>query len=410
MRRGTPIYLYIVPFFPAKESWRGGFFFDAVKALMRDGRYDVRVLVRQPGPDYSIDGINVYRFGTFMAGNSDYLSVFTDPIKKWIFARKLAKMGLRPSDIAVCHTHIIERMSFYGVWLKRQNPNCLVLLHHHWNGLYGYPGGKMNRLGMVRAIEYLRLRRDYLTADAHVFCSKSCREGFGKFYRDGDMHDLREDLPLGGHLPKMRYNDAVVCYNGIDTSVFYPAVKASDNKATFRIGCVANFIPTKSQITLIKAFAKVCDQMPMAELVFVGTGSERAKCQKWVDDHGLSARVHFLNEMDHLAIPDFYRSLSLYVLPSYLEAFNCSLIEAWACGVPCITTNEISFMEVLPEEDYERWLFKAQDEEALADRLILAYKTDGLAQKLTVDLSEGAVCGDYLRWVATKREDGCANG
>lgn len=398
-----PIYLYMCPFFPSHDSWRGGFFLDAVKALMRDGRYDVRVLVRQPGPDYSIDGIKVHRFESFKVGDSDYLSVFTDPIKKWIFARKLAKMGLRPSDIAVCHTHIIERMSFYGVWLKRQNPNCLVLLHHHWNGLYGYPGGKMNRLGMVRAIEYLRLRRDYLTADAHVFCSKSCREGFGKFYRDGDMHDLREDLPLSGHLPKMRYNDAVVCYNGIDTSVFYPAVKASDNKATFRIGCVANFIPTKSQITLIKAFAKVCDQMPVAELIFVGTGLELAKCQKWVDDNGLSARVHFLSEMDHLALPDFYRSLSLYVLPSYLEAFNCSLIEAWACGVPCITTNTISFKEILPCQEWNQWLFVANDESDLAKKLMWVYNIRPNTQELTMNLSMDSVILHFSDWIDGKR-------
>ena len=42
------IYLFVTPFFPSPESWRGGYCLDAAQALIRDGRFDVRVFV--PGP------------------------------------------------------------------------------------------------------------------------------------------------------------------------------------------------------------------------------------------------------------------------------------------------------------------------------------------------------------------------
>lgn len=391
-----PIYLYVVPFFPSPDSWRGGFFYDAVKAIMRDGRYDVRVMVAGAGRDYDYDDIKVYRFKPFTLGCSDYFSLFTDFFKKRAFARKLAEMGLCPQNISVCHVHLVERLCFYGAWLKRRNPNCIVLAHHHWNGLYGYVGGRMARCSAVKAIEYVRLCRDYMSVDAHVFCSESCRNGFGKEYVNGEMCDLRADLPFSGFLPVMRYRDSVVCYNGVDATIFNTGGMERRADNVFRIGCVANYIPCKSQITLIKAFARVCTEMPEAELVFIGTGKTREMCQRWAADNGVSERIFFRNEIPHLELEAFYKSLSLYVLPSCLEAFNCSLVEAWACGVPCMATDAISFKEVLPQEEWDRWLFPAKDEKALAEKLLWAYNTRPPRQKLTEDLDIDTITTKYL--------------
>ena len=57
-----PIYLFVTPFFPSPESWRGGFCLDAAQALIRDGRFNVRVFVPGTGPDYEVEGVRVYRF------------------------------------------------------------------------------------------------------------------------------------------------------------------------------------------------------------------------------------------------------------------------------------------------------------------------------------------------------------
>lgn len=369
---------------------------------MRDGRYDVKVVVAGGSGDYVYEGVKVYRFKPFTLGGSDYFSLFTDFIKKMAFSRKLAEMGLPPKDISVCHIHLVERLCFYGAWLKRRNPNCLVLAHHHWNGLYGYVGGRMANLPVVKTIEYVRLCRDYKSVDAHVFCSESCRHGFGKEYANGEMRDLRADLPLKTFLPEMRYRNSVVCYNGVDETIFNTSDTEHKDGHAFRIGCVANYIPCKSQITLIKAFAKVCGEMPEAQLVFVGTGKMRSMCQKWVADYGLSERIVFKNEVHHLELKAFYKSLSLYVLPSCLEAFNCSLIEAWACGVPCMATNSISFKEVLPPEEWDRWLFPPKDIDSLAERLVWAYNTRPTRQKLSCNLDINAITNQFIDWVETK--------
>jgi len=56
-----PVYLYITPFF-LRLSLGVGHCLDAVKVIIRDGRYDVNVLVAGNGDDYVWDGISIARF------------------------------------------------------------------------------------------------------------------------------------------------------------------------------------------------------------------------------------------------------------------------------------------------------------------------------------------------------------
>ena len=58
----NPIYIVVTPFFPSPETWRGAYCYDFVKALMRTGKYDVRVFVPGNGADYDYQGVHVYRF------------------------------------------------------------------------------------------------------------------------------------------------------------------------------------------------------------------------------------------------------------------------------------------------------------------------------------------------------------
>lgn len=396
-----PIYIYLAPFFPSHDSWRGGFFFDAVKALIGEGSYDVRVIVGQAGDDYEIDGIKVARFEPLKIGASDYFNFLTDAIKCHRFGKKLKKLGIDIKNVAVCHIHLLERYAIYGVWIKRKNPLCFVVAHHHWTGASPLGAGRLACVPFVKEIQYLRLRHSYELMDSHVFCSVAAKEGYGRVYSDGFLgnnHDMRDDLMLSQVWRPMKCPMPKVVYNGIDTKVF----NSDDRKEAldvFRIGCVANFIGTKSQITLLEAYSKVCCKMPHSQLVFVGSGEELGLCMKYATENGIEGFVEFTKEMPHTEMPSFYKSLSLFVLPSYHEAFNCSLIEAWACGVPCIATREISFKEVLSPTDQQKWLFPAKDVNALADLLLCAYRERPARQLLARDLDINTITKDFLKWV-----------
>ena len=393
-----PIYLYVVPFFPSQSSWRGGFFLDAVKALVRDGRFDVRVMVCSGGSDYEIDGIRVYSFGRFSFGCSDYLNFVTDAVKLHQFRKKLSDVGVSCADVAVCHVHLLSRMAIYATWMKRRNPGCVTLIHHHLTGGGSLGYSRLPWLPFVREIQYLRLRRDYECADLHVFCSRQSESAYSKVCKDGNlaqMVPLRAQLAFSRLYRDFRLPRSFVLYNGYDSRLFREDGERKRSGA-WRIGCVGNFTESKSQITLIRAFLRVRVQMPDAELLFVGSGCQLKSCIACSRSGGEDNHIVFLREMDHSDIPDFYRSLDLYVLPSYWEAFNCSLVEAWACGVPCLATSSISFKEVLPEAEREKWLFPERDDVRLAERLLWAYHNRPRRQKIDRDLDIDAEMTRFL--------------
>lgn len=396
------IYLYVVPFFPSSNFWRGGFFYDAAKALMRDGRYDVRVMSTGASHDYEIEGVTVYGVGTYKLGDSDYFSTITDVIKLRLFAKKLCQMGIAPRDVSVCHVHLLERMAIYSHWMKKRNPMCLTLIHHHWTGMAKPTKSKLWRLfPFENDWLYWRLQRTFASADAHIFCSQMTKDGFGKVYLNSlrdEPKDIRTYLKLGNYLKPLTYKSEKVVYNGIDTQQFHPDATQRDHKV-FKIGCVANFIETKGQQVLIEAFAKVIDQMPNARLYFVGSGAQLYDCQQRVAELGLEHKVEFLTEVSHSEIARFYQSLNLYVLPSYHEAFNCSLIEAHGCGALVITTNAISFKEVLSDEMQMQWLVPARDCDALAVKLLWVYEEKSLHQELTQPLGITQVTEAFLSWI-----------
>ncbi len=54
---------------------------------------------------------------------------------------------------------------------------------------------------------------------------------------------------------------------------------------------------------------------------------------------GVSDRVRFIDEVDWKQMPALFRAADIFVLPSYSEGLPLSLLEAFACGLPVVTTR-----------------------------------------------------------------------
>lgn len=88
-------------------------------------------------------------------------------------------------------------------------------------------------------------------------------------------------------------------------------------------------------------------------LVFVivgpdGTGEEQFATQmraQAVEDPALRNRVRFLGSRED--IPEFLKSLDLFVLPTRAEAFGIVIVEAMAAGVPVVSTNTGGVPEIV---------------------------------------------------------------
>ena len=390
-----PIYLYITPFFPSPGNWRGGYCLDAAKAIARDGRYDVRVMVAGKGEDYEWDGVKVSRFRRVTAP-SGTIPFVLEGFNNRIFRCKVKSMGIDPCDVAVCHANTLD-CGHYAAFFKRLNPNAKTVIQLHSSYSLHLDSGRLGLIPIHASMLYFYYKRICANVDVLAFVSDMSRRTFGKRYvgtPEGEVKDVRSLLWLGRFLPSLKLPRQAVVYNGVDTSLFFPKEKPRHDG--FIIGCVANFQPLKDHMTLLKAANILKDKINGLKVRLVGSGETLNNCKQYVKEHGLERIVSFEREMDHRDLPDFYRSLDLFVLPSRLEGFVCVCVESWACGTPSIFCENISLSELVPPEERNKWMFKSTDAEDLAAK-VLTYQTKPTEQIFIDNLQIDAIWRNFIK-------------
>lgn len=108
----------------------------------------------------------------------------------------------------------------------------------------------------------------------------------------------------------------------------------------------SNFRPVKRIDDLLLMMQALRDDLPVL-LLLIGDGPERERLQKQVHQNGLSSSVCFLGQQQ-----DFVPLLKLsdvFLLPSQLEGFGLSALEALGCGVPVVASNVGGLPEVITD-------------------------------------------------------------
>ena len=141
---------------------------------------------------------------------------------------------------------------------------------------------------------------------------------------------------------------------GIDTGRFRPGERAAA-RVRLRLpaeaplfGIVATLRTWKGHEDLLAAFARLDDRA--ARLVVVGDGPRRAAIEQQIDALQLASRVHLPGNQDDV-VP-WLHAMDVFVLPSYAnEGVPQALMQAMACGLPCITTPIGAIGEIARDED-----------------------------------------------------------
>jgi len=136
--------------------------------------------------------------------------------------------------------------------------------------------------------------------------------------------------------------DIEVIPNFVDTRVFAPndvgELRSRFAPAGEKILIHAsNFRRVKNPSSVVEVFRLVAEQMP-ARLLLVGDGPEMADVRRLVGEAGLVDQVDFLGHMDNLEA--IMPVADVLLLPSLHESFGLVALEAIACGVVPIVTNQ----------------------------------------------------------------------
>ncbi|SIT66349.1 N-acetyl-alpha-D-glucosaminyl L-malate synthase BshA [Edaphobacillus lindanitolerans] len=141
-------------------------------------------------------------------------------------------------------------------------------------------------------------------------------------------------------------------YNFIDSRQYRP-VDSSHMKEALGIPegdkvviHVSNFRKVKRIDDIIRSFKKINEEIP-SKLLLVGEGPEMSDMHALATELGVGTEVLFLGKRDDL--PDLFSISDLNMLLSEKEAFGLVLIEAMACGVPCVGSDIGGIPEVITD-------------------------------------------------------------
>jgi glycosyltransferase involved in cell wall biosynthesis len=176
---------------------------------------------------------------------------------------------------------------------------------------------------------------------------------------------------------------------------FEPLAKLS-SKSSHPVAVYAGRLNNaKRPIHAIKAFKRIKDRLPDAELWIIGDGPVRRK----LEDVACPG-TRFFGDLDNSERRRLIGQSWVLVNPSIREGWGLNIIEANALGVPCVAYCVPGLKDSI-QDHHTGLLVKNGDVKALADSL-LALLTD---EKLRVSFSEDAL--DYAHnfsWDVTARE------
>jgi glycosyltransferase involved in cell wall biosynthesis len=129
---------------------------------------------------------------------------------------------------------------------------------------------------------------------------------------------------------------------------------------------------------LIRAFA--ASNLPGRGIKLVLTGHRNAELATLADNLSVGQHVVFAGRLPSEHIPSFYRGALAVAYVSLFEGFGLPIVEAYACGVPVLTSNVSAMPEVAGEgallvnpesvEEITQGLDRITSDEGLRARLI----------------------------------------
>lgn len=157
-------------------------------------------------------------------------------------------------------------------------------------------------------------------ADALIFVSESIQEQVKEYYR-----------------PATKIQELVE--NGVATDIFSVSGETIPKKEHTKIALfVGRMVKGKNPDVLIKALKYLPSEW-CAWFIGRGDAEFEAKLHRLVEENALQERVKFFGYIPNDALPAYFRTADVFVLPSDYEGFPKVIVEALSCGTPVVASG-----------------------------------------------------------------------
>jgi glycosyltransferase involved in cell wall biosynthesis len=258
------------------------------------------------------------------------------------------------------HVHFATAAANIGLILKHSHNTGLSLTVHGPDEFYDAPGE--------------RLSEKLKAADFVVCISRFARSQVMKL------------------TPASHWHKFEVCPLGVDPVRYTPSTRTVE-KRPFTLLSVGRLTPAKGQRLLVDAAARLAGAGRDFRLVVVGTGPDEAELRRAAETHGLEDRVEFTGALNQQQVLDWYARADAFVLPSFAEGVPVVLMEAMACGIPCVTTRITGIPELI-RDGLDGLLVAASDTDELVGALGRLLEDADLRERLARE-GRARVCEHY---------------
>ncbi|MCA1557111.1 MAG: glycosyltransferase family 4 protein, partial [Acidobacteria bacterium] len=149
----------------------------------------------------------------------------------------------------------------------------------------------------------------------------------------------------------------------------------------------------------LRAFHLVQQRYADARMVVAGDGHMRSQLEALARELRLR-NVEFIGRVEPARMPELYDAADIYLNSPDIDNMPGSIIEAYACGIPVVTTNAGGIPYIV--KDGETGLMvERNDHEAMARAAIRLLEEDGLATKIARRAHEE--CRKYS-WASVRDE------
>ena len=149
-----------------------------------------------------------------------------------------------------------------------------------------------------------------------------------------------------------------ILHLGVDTDLFSPSEHQSEPP------CAVGFVGQITQRKGISYLLEAMDALPANFQSLMMVGRPVGRVRPW-----LRPWVSHLGPLPRWELPALYRKMGVFVMPSLIEGFALTALEAMACGVPVIVSENTFGSDVI-QDGLNGFVVPIRSSGAIRERLL----------------------------------------
>lgn len=298
--------------------------FSRLASRYPETRITLLVLNTEGAPEYErVSGIDIYRMPCFRFPS---VNPFFSPFE---FVRMIRKIDIDSFDIIITQCRYYFLTNALGAIARYRKIPLIHIEHNAGFMKHSNPFIQGAAWTYDRVFGSLVLRRSRV-----VVCVS---EGVRRF--------LLEAFRMDAHRLLVRES-------GIDTDGWNQITHIPHEEYFPVLAYAGRLIESKGILLLLESVRDLKAEYPRIHLFVAGSGQDEDRVRRMISEYDLDGQVSLLGNIDHDVMKSLYRSVNIFVNPSYYsEGLQITLLEAACSGLAIVTTDVSGANELFRDGD-----------------------------------------------------------